>query len=502
MDALADKCYYLERDNKRYRFSVSPKLNKWFSDRSPTIEAAQIRDQVMQEIRKAFATPTIPVMYPHNSGDLPDRPVLTLAVLSPDYAYDDPQTRQFIETLTKQHGASSRTHKNVLLWAVPHDRAKLHDIARAWLTWQTILEEIHSGQSLQQLDQAERDKLGKEVKEKLDKTRRDLRDDVWQTYRHIGLLKPDQTIDLIDLGPANVSAAPSLTERIVQQLQRYDYVVNSVSTSYLARNWSGAAKEWNTKALRDMFFASPKFPRLLQPDTLKQTISQGVNNGLFAYIGAKTDSGDYALFYYQGKPPLHPEDVEISEDTFILSKPAADYYVQHKDRTLDLFTVTPQHTTVKIGERVTFTAQASDTDGNVMDLPVLWESAGNEMVAPGVFLAKEEAGEFTVTARVTHQQQEKTATARVRVLPNEAAPGSPIGEPQARNITQIGWRGNVTGPKWMNFYMKVLSRFASDHRMEIGLHVTIARPEGISPQKIDEMKMALRDLGLSDELEE
>jgi hypothetical protein len=54
----------------------------------------------------------------------------------------------------------------------------------------------------------------------------------------------------------------------------------------------------------------------------------------------------------------------------------------------------------------------------------------------------------------------------------------------------------------MNFYTKVLTRFATDHTMDIELFVKIAREEGISQQKIDEMKAALRELGLNDDVQE
>lgn len=503
LDGLAERCYYLERDNKRYRFSVSPKLNKWFSDRIPTIEAAQIEERAMQEIRKAFPAQAIQVIYPKESGDIPDRPALLLAVLSPDYPYNEPQTAPFIAKLTKDHGASARTYKNAIIWALPHDRAQLHDTARALLAWQDIFEEIQAGQTLQQLDQAERDKLLRQVKERLEKSRLDLRDEVWRTYRHIGLLKASEaaenaSFELLDLGPASASAASSLTERILQQLRQADHVSDSIGPAFLARNWGGRPKEWNTKALRDAFFASPKFPRLLRPETLKETIAKGVNDGQFAYIGAKTDTGDYALFYYRGTPTLHAEDVEFSDETFILPKSAADFYEQHKDRKLDSFNVQPPHATARPGERVAFTARAVDTDGNVMELPVIWEADGLVMDAPGVFIAKE-AGEFTVTARVTHQQQEKMAAAQVHAQPKSAhdAPD----EPQAQKITRIVWRGSVTWMKWTNLYRDVMMRFVTDHQMDIALQVTITRPEGISPQKIEEMKTSLRELGLPDELE-
>jgi hypothetical protein len=53
----------------------------------------------------------------------------------------------------------------------------------------------------------------------------------------------------------------------------------------------------------------------------------------------------------------------------------------------------------------------------------------------------------------------------------------------------------------MNFYTKVLSKFASTAGLRITLRVEVAPPDGISPQRLDETKVALRELGLKDRLE-
>lgn len=41
----------------------------------------------------------------------------------------------------------------------------------------------------------------------------------------------------------------------------------------LAKYWPPALPEWSTKSVRDAFYASPKFPRLLKPEAVKETIS-------------------------------------------------------------------------------------------------------------------------------------------------------------------------------------------------------------------------------------
>jgi hypothetical protein len=53
----------------------------------------------------------------------------------------------------------------------------------------------------------------------------------------------------------------------------------------------------------------------------------------------------------------------------------------------------------------------------------------------------------------------------------------------------------------MNFYTKVLSKFAATSGLKLTLRVEVAPAEGVSPQKVDETKVALRELGLKDSLE-
>jgi len=96
-----------------------------------------------------------------------------------------------------------------------------------------------------------------------------------------------------------------------------------VSPNFLARNWPPAFREWNTKLVRDTFFASPQFPRLLNPDSIKDTIAGGVENGMLGYVGKKTD-GSYAPFLWN--TTLLPQDVEISDDVFLIQREVADAY--------------------------------------------------------------------------------------------------------------------------------------------------------------------------------
>ena len=52
----------------------------------------------------------------------------------------------------------------------------------------------------------------------------------------------------------------------------------------------------------------------------------------------------------------------------------------------------------------------------------------------------------------------------------------------------------------MNFYTKVLSKFASERSLKLTLKVDVTPEGGVSQQKLDETKSALRELGLNDDV--
>ena len=84
--------------------------------------------------------------------------------------------------------------------------------------------------------------------------------------------------------------------------------------------------------------------------------------------------------------------------------------------------------------------------------------------------------------------------------PPEPTPPTPPGPPTGGRA-RLGWSGDVPPPKWMNFYMKVLARFATDPSLKLTVTVDVEPTGGLSPQRVEEVKAALRELGLGDDVE-
>ena len=84
LETLGTSCYYLTVGKNRYRFSLSPNLNKLLADRRASIQPEKIDERVRDEIQKVFAVGSgiERVFFPEKSGQIPDRPALTFVVLA------------------------------------------------------------------------------------------------------------------------------------------------------------------------------------------------------------------------------------------------------------------------------------------------------------------------------------------------------------------------------------------------------------------------------------
>ena len=187
--------------------------------------------------------------------------------------------------------------------------------------------------------------------------------------------------------------------------------------------------------MRDAFFASPQFPRILSADAIRETITRGVANGLLAYVG-KNAKGDYKPFCFN--QALMTTDIDFSEEMFVITKEAAEAYLKSK-------------------------------------------------TTPGTHAPEPKPGEPAKKPETPPQE------------PEGKKPTDPK-KPEQLTFANMSWTGEVPPQKWMKFYTAVLSKFAAAKGLKLKLTVEVAPEGGISKQKLEETKSALRELGMSDDL--
>jgi hypothetical protein len=446
LESLGDACYFLSVERNRYRFSFQPNLNKLLADRRASVGGPAVDERVRAEIQKVFASGSgvERVYFPRKSNEVSDRPVLALVVLPPEMSAAEPTTKALVTAMTSESGSSSRTFKSALIWVVAEDPSTLRDEARKLLAWK----EIEGDAGELKLDEVQQRQLVENGK----RAERDLKEAVWRTYKNVFLLAEDNSLRKIDLGLVHSSAANSLVELILSRLKQEDIVVEGVSPNFLTRYWPPALPEWSTKSVRDTFYASPKFPRLLKPDAVKETISRGLDAGTIAYVG-KSSNGGYEPFVY--KRSLGAADIEFADDVYLIVKERAEEYVAKK-------AAPPIDPPVGGGSNSATTGSAGTGSGGIPPVVPPGGSSG-------------------------------TGTAGTAGGQSEPPPGS--------EILGFSWMGEVSPQKWMNFYTKVLSRFATGGGLKLTVTVDVAPPGGTTVSKAEETKVALRELGLPENVE-
>lgn len=443
LESLAEHCYFLGVEKNRYRFSFQPNLNKLLADRRASVPAAAIQAAVRGEIERVFSAGSRVdrVFFPQKSGDISDRPALTFVVLAPDQPASDPGTRKMIEDWTRESGSSSRTFKSGIVWCAAGEPDLLAEEARKLLAWRDIAED-----DAEKLDESQRRQAAENVK----KAERDLRESVWRTYNRLFLLAEDNSLRMTDLGLIHSSAAPSLVDLILGRLRQEDVVATSVSPTLLARNWPPALPEWSTKAVRDAFFASPRFPRLLNGDAIADTISRGLDAGLFAYVEKGADGGYSTFIYKQSRSAL---EIELDERVFLIRPQDAEAWLAAKK------------------------APAPETAGASLSAPAASPAAlpTDAPIAP--------------------------STPRQFVRDTLISTGESADPTAGANARSMRWAGEIPWQKWGLFFTKVLTRFSANGGLRIRVSVEIAPPDGVPASKIEETKVALRELGLDEKVE-
>jgi hypothetical protein len=278
----------------------------------------------------------------------------------------------------------------------------------------------------------------RQLSDSVKKAERDIRETVWRTYKNVLLLGKDNTWKTIDLGLVHSSAAGSMVTLVLGRLRQDGDLEDAISPNFLLRNWPPAFKEWSTKSIHDAFFSSPQFPRLIKPAAIRETIARGVDVGLLAYAGKAAD-GRYDPFHW--KVTLPSADIEITDQMYVVRKEDVETYLAGQ--------AAPPPTT---------TTQPP---------PLILTPPGNP---PSVHTPP---------------------------LPPPNDPPPPVGA-----VHGLRWTGDIPPQKWMNFYTRVLSKFATaGSQMKLTLTVEVTPPDGISSQKVEETRVALRELGLKDDLD-
>ena len=488
LEGLAGSCFYLRWDRNRYRFGLQANLNQVLVQRKGSISAKAVEEQIRKSITDVFNQRPkgieLPRFFPTQTNDIPDKAQLSFVVLGPDHAIGNPDTLPFVEKLIRECGNSGRVFKTGVIVCAPDTTDSFSAAARHFLAWQEIQEDEDT---VKDLDESQKRALA----QNLERARKDLRESVWRAYRHILFLGKDNKIVPKDLGQITSSMASSLPEYILNDLQQTDQITDRIADRKLISYWPPALTEWSTKAVRDAFFASPSLPRLLSPDLIKRTIADGVTGKVLGY--ARKDATGKLRLEKFGES-LSELEVELSEDVYILKADDAQKLLEPPR--LAEIKIAPDRVTLKPGEKTSFACQGLDQYGHPHGVSaVAWSGSDFDVSQNGQVTAPKDPGQYRVTAKAG----DFFAEAYLSVSSQPSASGGSGATTPGRN--KVRWSGHVPPQKWMNFYTKVLSRFASNASLKLQVSFEVSAETQQASGTAEEVKSSLRDLGLPENVD-
>jgi len=482
VDALAPptgSCFYLDALHNKYWYGVKPNLVKMHADRMATLSSTQqkmIEETVFAEIQKEFQKKAEirPIFFPTKTNDVADRPELALVVISPDKPRSEKRSCDFVSTLFKENGNSARTFKSALIILMAENDTLLKEKAKNILAWDDIADDPTIGLDETQKTQA---KTNRGIAE------RDLKEAVWRTYKYIIILGKNNDLQEINLSMVNSSSAASIVTLILERLKRDDLLTNAVKPGKIVKNWPPAMTRWSTKSVRDAFFSSPLFPRVMTDGIIKETIANGVTQGMFGYASEQIP-GKFDPFLFN--EAMNSGDVEFSEDVFIVTSEEATR--MKVPSVLTTIEISIDSTSVKPGEKIQVAAIGRDQYNQMISLDdVEWEAKGGSIDEFGNFIAGVRETEAFIT--VTSKGISKTLPIKITLI-----------SPPPKKHEKMEWSGELPTQKWMNFYTKILGKFASKKGLKVTINIEVTETEGITDSTIEETKSALRELGLNDDV--
>lgn len=491
LEGLAGNCFYLQWEQNRYRFGLSPNLNQVLVSRRGNVKDPAIEERIRERTKKIFAKDSSPDCkhikrepFPQTSSDVQEIPKLTLVYLGIDQVAQSKATLSFIETVIKDYGTSGRTLKSALIFAAPDPSENVFDKAREALAWEDVDEDEDTKK---RIDDGQLKMLERNLKE----AQRQLDEAIFRSYRHLYFLSKDNTLTHINLGNITSSSAGSLVEVYLTRLgveEGKDILSTTVPARKLPSFWPASKVEWSTKAVRDAFYSSPLLPRLINPDAIKQAIADGVSSSIIDYA-VKDPDGNLKL--RKPSESLFEADIEISDEVFILKE--EDARKLREPPKLKELRLNRTSVVLRVGDQATFKCEGFDQYGQKIDTGVItWSATGGIITADGLLTIGENTGDFEVTAMVGDIE----ASAELKVQKDSPAP-----PPLIPGKKKICWSGAVPPQKWVNFYTKVLSKLATNPELKLRVSFEVPVEPAHSATKVDETKSGLLDLGLEGDVQ-
>lgn len=267
---LEDELWYLHVESGLYRFTSQPNLTRIMVEREDVISEEDIEGELRAWLEKLSGKELKVYLFPQAPEDIPDTRELKLALVAPE-------KRPAIKELLEKSGEAFRVYRNTLL-ALTAEPNELLDLRRQIKRY-LALRSIRDDKSLmKQLSEENKKTLEDKIKDAEGRIPFQL----LSAYRELAKAGGGEEIGWHDLGLPTVGEKSTLAKRVRDFLKGQDLLLERIAPGKVLQKALGEKEtEKPLKEIYESFLKYPHLPLLEGEQVLRQTVGQGVREGVF-----------------------------------------------------------------------------------------------------------------------------------------------------------------------------------------------------------------------------
>ncbi len=321
---LGDRLHYLNHANNRFWFDTRPNLRREMEDRKRRFQDKEdVLPAIRDRVQKSFAPGLFAGVHVFTpSADIPDDWQMRLVVLPPD-AYHSRAGRSLAAEraldILKKRGDQPRFKQNRLIFLAPdYDNvARLRDLTRSMLAWQSIVSDIRELKL--NLDQFQARQANKSLEEANETLKRMVRETWKWLLAPVQDARPGKGLSEIqwEAFPVN-PGAPNLTQEIERVLKENELLITEWAPVHLLKLlrdwfWKDGVQEVSAVNVWQQTCQQLYLPRLLNDHVFHHTVQAGAESRDFFGLAQGKEENRYIGFSFGERTSVFLDSVLLIE---------------------------------------------------------------------------------------------------------------------------------------------------------------------------------------------
>ncbi|MDA8055456.1 MAG: hypothetical protein M0Z77_07395 [Thermoplasmatales archaeon] len=267
VEKLKESLFYLQYQDGKFYFLNQPNLNRVILTKMENIEDNEVKERERDLLRSQISGKKFKVLlWPEKPRDVPDTSDLKLVIIQR-------KDEKFMQGVLESKGDTPRIYRNTIFFLCPYEIEKNTLISS--IKKEIAYKQVQADKTLKLTEEQKR-----EVSQNIKTIEGSFKDVVKRGYRLVFVPIKDGLKE-IDLGIPTYGELKELDDWVYDGLNSVQEVLEKIAPIVIKQKYLGDRDFVGVRLIYESMLKTQGEKRLVSPDALKESISQGVKQGLF-----------------------------------------------------------------------------------------------------------------------------------------------------------------------------------------------------------------------------